>query len=252
MIRDIDYVKSFQLVERYGSYRQQKAWGIMVIVTGIVITFFRLQFHIMVWMAQTFKSEVEYHFYRLLNPIALILFFGSWVLPLLLTVTAYFSVKRIKIEGTKISSKRYLFFTLMLFCFYFLNTFLSTELEPLIYPILFPSLIEFEEGVVAIHYGDSHLPLEAVMLFTRGLLFVILYFILKGIIRVRSIKELLPPGGLLFLQFLIVTIAYHWIHPNDLDEVFLTWVTTVLYAICYLGSGLYSLKKASQILEGNE
>ncbi|MFX0208677.1 MAG: hypothetical protein ACFFDT_22035 [Candidatus Hodarchaeota archaeon] len=252
MIRDIDYVKSFQLVERYGSYRQQKAWGMMVIVTGIVVTFLRLQFHIMVWLVETYQSDVDYHFYRLLVPIVFILFFGSWILPLLLTVTAYFSVKRMKIEGTKISSKRYLFFALILFCFYIFNTFLSEELEPLIYPILFPSLIKFEEGAVAIYYDDSHLPLEAVKLFTRGLLFVILYFILKGIIRVRSIKELLPPGGLLFLQFLIVTIAYHWIHPTDLDETFLMWVTTILYAICYLGSGLYSLKKASQILEGNE
>ena len=255
MSESVDYVQAFKLADRYTEYQLKKSWGIIVIVNGIIIAFGRLQWPLFDWFIAMLQLDRELlpSLWQIVVPAYNLLAISSFFLPPILTITTYLSTKKTTIEGNQISGNRLLLYGLALFSFYFNIFWLGIILQPLMWVIFFPQHIVIEDNLIGLRF-DSILQGEAYILLVWGFSCLISYLLLTRIVKYTKFTELLVPGAILIL-FSFISILFYVTTPTPPSsalEQFTSWINTIIIAAGFVGSGLYSVRQAYQILEGRE
>ncbi|MFX0211201.1 MAG: hypothetical protein ACFFDT_34795 [Candidatus Hodarchaeota archaeon] len=263
MSESINHTRAFRLADRYAEYRLLKSWGIMMLVTAIVLLLYQILSFFMMILSRSEYPDFDLIFWWIIIPISYLLLISFLITPLILAIATYLTTKRTVIVKNEISSKRFLLFGFTLFFFYFNNFWLHPILSPIIFSLFFPRSIFIENGSIAM-YHDSPFQDSAISAVSGGIACLFSYLLMKRITKRSKFKELFLSGVILILLFLILIILYNQMilvvqdifpsysspPPFDILEELASWITPFAKVVCYLGCGLYSVRKAYQILEG--
>lgn len=254
MTETINYSNSFQIAKRFELYRLQKSWGIMVILTGISVSFVRIQNQLIVFLVELFHLDFSTILWNILVPINIMLYYGLLIIPFLLAIWSYRSVKKLVIEEDKVTVKQYYLFGFTLLFFYITPYLIKGILDPVIYFLFFPGSFTIEDGGIAI-YIHSSLQEDASTLFFVAISFMSSFFLFRKIVKSRKLSELLYPGLIIILTFLIIVIIYQFVFisaPATPLTDLISWIIVFILGGCYFTSGYYSIKHAYKALEGKE
>lgn len=248
MAASIDYSQAFQLANKFEEYRLIKSWGIMIIVTGISIAVYRLWWFSFDLLWVFFRLDLQQAYPLVMIPLNLF-GIGFAILPLILAITSYLAIKRTTVEDHEISSKRYLLYGITLVSFYFNNVLMLAIFAPYV------SILLSSQGIVS-----SRAQMDVSNLIFGGVSCLISYLLLTRVVKRIKFKELLVPGVILILFSLISIILGITIPPlsptsyprTKALEISMLWMNTIIMVASFVGSGLFSIRKAYRILEGRE
>ena len=220
----------------------------MVIVTGVSIAVYRLWWVSLDVLWDIFQLDPEQAIYLVMIPLNLF-GIGFAILPLILAITSYLAIKRTTIENYEISSKRYLLYGITLISFYFNNVLILAIFAPYV------SILLSSQGIVS-----SRAQMDVSSLLFGGGSCLISYLLLTHVVKRTKFKELLVPGVILILFSLISIILGITILPlsptsyprTKTLENGMLWINTIIIVGSFVGSGLFSIRKAYGILEGRE
>ncbi|MHA2295725.1 MAG: hypothetical protein ACXADA_06880 [Candidatus Hodarchaeales archaeon] len=229
-----EFTEAFHFVDRYEDYRLMRAWGMVIIAIGIGR--FLLSWNISIFyfflldslkFDQTTGSIVIGFLRSFIRFLLIIIFF-------VIVIRVFLSIKKTRIENGNIISKNVLLFGLTLAILYCLT-----------FVIEIPGLVYFEEAV--------------------GVL--IAYFLLRKCTKYSDFKEMLYLGftllGIAIGEFIWRLFFILFLFNFDIDSpsrpdpftvpLFIISYLAIgfIFMIPYIISGLYSIKKATQIIERN-
>lgn len=219
----------------------------MVIVTGISIAVYRLWW-VSFELLRVFQLDLQQGIYLIIIPLNTFAIIFA-ILPLILAISSYITIKRTTVEDNEISSKRYLLYGITLFTLYFNNVLMLMIFERYV------KILLSSQGIVS---SRTHIDVSSLML--GGFSCLISYVLLTRIVKRTKFKELLAPGAILILFSLISLFLGSTIPPlshtsyrlvNAIENSML-WGNTIIMVASFVGSGLYSIRKAYRILEERE
>ena len=217
-----DFNKAFQLVERYEEFKLMRAWGTILIITGIARFFFGfIIWNLFYLIYQSLSDDLNTGAY-------LISVFNSILTFILISFLAtvmiytYLTTRKTTIKDGRVMSSGVLYSGVALVILYFLT-----------FIIQIPGSVYWEE-IIAIF---------------------ICYFILTRGIKI-DLKELLSLGAVLFVISIIefigrVYLVIFFLYQPQFIPLWITFYLVIgfLFLIPYIVSGIRIFRKASLILE---